>query len=386
MLQPHHTLVRRLVLASLLLALIALALGACGQSQPPTTIAQQERTVSYPGVAGVTLAGTLLIPTHRSGQRVPGIIIVAGSGPTDRNGNDPKLGLMTNLYQQIADQLAQQGIASLRYDKRGVGASTQAPKPRNPAQPTAQELAAVQDFQAWDNYVGDALATLRYLQQQPEIDPARTAPIGHSEGAYIVEELANPSQQLPHPPAALVVISGPGRPYDVGLREQIDHALQRDHASADTTAFVLSRYDAIVAGIKQTGHAPVQPLLEIEINPQVQLDIKSLMASLFSAYNDKFWQGAFKVNPVPLMQQYAGPVLVLQGAKDVQVFANEDTPLLDAALKSRQPDDHKTVIVPDASHNMKFVQDPNKDPGTAGPILPEVASTLRSWLAKKLKP
>lgn len=55
-------------------------------------------------------------------------------------------------------------------------------------------------------------------------------------------------------------------------------------------------------------------------------------------------------------------VLVLQGAKDIQVFVNEDTPLLDAALKSRTPDDHQVVIVPGASHNMKFVQDPTRVP------------------------
>jgi hypothetical protein len=54
----------------------------------------------------VTLAGTLVIPVHRPGQRVPGVVIVAGSGPTDRNGNDLKVGLVTNLYQEIADQLA----------------------------------------------------------------------------------------------------------------------------------------------------------------------------------------------------------------------------------------------------------------------------------------
>ena len=381
---------RHMLLVGLLAALVALLFVACGgQSQTTTATATaatgaSERDVTYPGVNGVTLAGTLEIPVHQPGQQVPGVIIVAGSGPVDRNGNESAAGFVTNLYQQIADQLAQQGIASLRYDKRGVGASTPVPHVANPNNPTPQELAAVQNFAAWDNYVGDAMATLAELQKQPEIDPARTGLLGHSEGTYIVEQIASTSQQLVHPPAALVVISAPGRPYDVVLREQLDHALQRDHTSADTTAFVLSHYDTIVAAIKATGHTPLDVLLEVEVNSQVPADIRQLMASLFTPFNDLFWAGAFKVHPVALMQQYSGPVLVLQGASDTQVFATEDTPLLDAALKSRSPDDHQTVIVPNTSHNMKAVQNPTTDAGISGPIVPEVASTLRSWLAQKL--
>ncbi len=66
------------------------------------------------------------------------------------------------------------------------------------------------------------------------------------------------------------------------------------------------------------------------------------------------------------------------------MFANEDTPLLDAALKSRTPDDLMIVIVPNVSHNLKFVQDPATEPGITGPILPEFAQALRTWLAGKL--
>lgn len=386
MLTRHRNQFRHILSVSLLAALAVLLLLACGQSQPSTgqTIPQSEREVTYPGVQGVNLVGTLVIPAHRPGQRVPGVIIVAGSGPTDRNGNDPQVGLVTDLYQQIADQLAQQGIASLRYDKRGVGASTPIPHVQNPNVPTPQELAAVQHFAAWGHYVDDALATFTYLQQQSEIDPARTGLLGHSEGTYIVEQVA--SGQFAHPPAALVLISAPGRPYDVLAREQVAHLLQRDQTSAETTAFVLAKYDTIVTGIKATGHTPLDALAEVEVNPQVPTDIKQLMAGLFTPYNELFWQGAYKVNPVALVKQYAGPVLVLQGALDTQVFATEDTPLLDAALKSRQADDHETVIIPNASHNLKMVQDPTTDLGFSGPMAPEAANTLRAWLARKLQP
>ncbi len=378
------TSMRRFIITatSLLLLLVLVACGSQAQTQTQsTTVTQGQRDVTYPGVAGVTLAGTLVIPAHKQGTRVPGVVIVAGSGPTDRNGNQLG-GITTDLYRQIADQLAQQGIASLRYDKRAIGGSTKLPLPKNPNQPTPEELKAMQDFVAWDNFVGDARATLKYLQQQPEIDPARTALIGHSEGSIIVGQVAAMGQGLAHPPAALVLISAPGRPIDVLLREQIAHQLEQ--LPAIPAAFVLSKYDEIIASLKQTGMPSATAFQDLRANSEVPLQLIQNLMVLFQPYLDEFWQGELKVDPAATVKQYPGPVLVLQGAKDIQVFANEDTPLLDAALKSRTPDDHQVVIVPNASHNMKFVQDPAKDPGIAGPVVPEFANALRTWLAGKL--
>ena len=68
----------------------------------------------------------------------------------------------------------------------------------------------------------------------------------------------------------------------------------------------------------------------------------------------------------------------------LQVFATEDTPLLDTALKSRTPDDHQIDIIPNTSHDMKSVQNPATDPGIIGPVVPECTNTLRHWLAEKL--
>ena len=364
-----------------------LCLSACGgqtqkQTQPQsTTVAQSQRDITYPGVGGVTLAGTLLIPAHQKGTQVPGAIIVAGSGPTDRNGNQPG-GLTTNLYSQLADQLAQQGIASLRYDKRAVGASSSYPVPKNPSEPTPGEIKALQDFFAWDNYVGDARATLSELQQQPEIDPARTALIGHSEGSIIVGQIAAMNQGLAHPPAALVLISAPGRPIDVILREQVAHQLERQPTIPE--AFVLSKYDEIIAGLRQTGKVPSAPFADLKANSKVPTQLTQNLEVLFQPAYDEFWYGELKVDPAAAIKHYPGPVLVLQGASDIQVFATEDTPLLDAALKSRTPDDHQIDIIPNTSHDMKFVQNPATDPGIIGPVVPECTDTLRHWLAEKL--
>src|SRR5579884_3406561 len=241
------------IIAIIMSVSILLSLAACGGSTQPSsngTVAQSEQDVTYPGFGGVTLAGTLVIPAHKAGAKVPGVVIIAGSGPVDRNGNEGT-SFVTDLYSQLADQLAQQGIASLRYDKRGVGASTPVPLPKDPNNPTPAEIKTIQDFAAWDNYVKDAKATLNYLQQQPEIDAAHTALVGHSEGSVIAGQVGVMTSGLVYPPAALVLISAPGRPLDVVLRDQIARQLAAQPSiPAD---FVLSKYDEIIASLRKTG-------------------------------------------------------------------------------------------------------------------------------------
>ena len=256
------------------------------------------------------------------------------------------------------------------------------PIPKDPNHPTPAEIKAIQDFAAWDNYVEDAKATLNFLQQQPEIDPAHTALIGHSEGSIISGQVAVMTSGLTYPPAALVLISAPGRPVDVGLREQIAQQLAAQPTiPAD---FVLSKYDEIIASLRQTGKPSAAAFADLQANSKVPPQFTRFLAVLFIAYNDEFWQGELKVDPAATLKQYPGPVLILQGASDVQVFATEDTPLLDSALKSRTPDDHQTTIIPNTSHNMKAVLNPATDPGITGPVVPQCANTLRHWLAGKL--
>src|SRR5258708_12862207 len=121
---------RPFLIITIISLFIMLCLSACGSQAQPSlhngTIAQNQRDVTYPGVSGVTLAGTLVIPAHKSGVKVPGVLIVAGSGPVDRNGNEGTA-FVTNLYSQLADQLAQQGIPTLPYNNPAA-----APTPPHP--------------------------------------------------------------------------------------------------------------------------------------------------------------------------------------------------------------------------------------------------------------
>ena len=136
--------------------LLAIAFPALAQ---PT-----ERPVDLATPTG-TIHGTLW--TTRGDTRVPVVLLVAGSGPTDRDGNQPRL--VNDSLKQLAASLAVEGIATLRYDKRGVGAS-------RAAAPAEKDL-------RFEHYVDDAVAWLEWLKADPRFSVV--ALLGHSEGAHI---------------------------------------------------------------------------------------------------------------------------------------------------------------------------------------------------------
>lgn len=130
-----------------------------------------ERELSFRS-SGTTLRGTLTLPADGAIGRRPAVLLIVGSGPLDRDSNHRRLRL--EISRALAESLAREGIASLRYDKRGVGASGGG------------------DWRAvgfWDG-VQDARAALEALGAQPEIDAERIAVAGHSEGALIATALA----------------------------------------------------------------------------------------------------------------------------------------------------------------------------------------------------
>jgi hypothetical protein len=117
----------------------------------------------------ITLHGTLSIPVVRNASKVPAVLLIQGSGPTDRDGNQPP-NQMPDLLKKVAYTLAKGGVASLRFDKRGLGGNL-------PHQP--DKLA---DFSRWENFVSDAVSAFSFLVARPEIDASRIAIFGHSEG------------------------------------------------------------------------------------------------------------------------------------------------------------------------------------------------------------
>lgn len=346
-----------------------------GLAQTPPT---SEREVAFTGSGGVKLAGTLVLPTRADGQRVPGVVYLPSGGQTDRNGNNAGSSSGSGLYKTMASALSDAGIASLRYDKRGVGASD--PTPGGDAEAT--------DFAAWENLVGDAAATLNYLQQQPEIDPARTALVGHSEGSILAEQVAAEGTGLANPPVALVLTGAPGRPFDVVVREIISNTVSEQitlGTPQDTAQLLLTTYDQEIARLRQNGQIAAEPLATLQNEGALSNRVKNPILGLFDSKSAKYWSGILKVDPAKMVATYSGPVLLMQGEKDTQVSPIKDAPALDAALKSRPNDDHETFFVPNASHWLKVAQAGADVSGTEGPVVPEAVSKLTTWLDAKFQ-
>lgn len=112
--------------------------------------------ISFTSNDGAVLAGTLTMPGGTV-EKVPALVLLQGSGPTDRDSNQPPV-LRTDLLRQLAEGLAQKGIATLRYDKRGMHANA----PGLPTDP--KDYAAYFD---WHRFVDDAYAAYAFLRAQP---------------------------------------------------------------------------------------------------------------------------------------------------------------------------------------------------------------------------
>src|SRR5262249_17067560 len=151
------------------------------------------------------LAGTLTLP-KRAPTRGPAVLIIAGSGPTDRDGNGPLIS--TDAYRMLAAGLAAQGIRSLRYDKRGLGRT---------APPAGPEAAG-----RFDDFVHDAAAAAADLGRRPHVSSVVMA--GHSEGGLVAMRAARETTV-----AGIVLIAVPARPLADLLRAQFLGAPLPEH-------------------------------------------------------------------------------------------------------------------------------------------------------------
>jgi alpha-beta hydrolase superfamily lysophospholipase len=301
----------------------------------------------FAGAAGVTLSGTLVLPTISELQRVPGVVLVAGSGPTDRDGNNRYVAEKIDLLKQVAELLGRIGIATLRYDKRGIGASTPMPE---------SSLGAQERFWAWDHFVADVQAAHAELLRHDEIKPYATALLGHSEGGLLSLAAAQAMGQEPGKkgPYAIVLASTPGRP----LRDIVHDQIARNAPTFAATA------DRIMKTIVDTGHAPDDTPRELKL--------------VFPDSVGGFLQRALTFDPAKVLESIDASCLLLQGAADTQVVPMGDIqPLVDALRRRSKPGE--VAVFPEVSHNLKTVSGPS-DPGFAGPIAPGVASKLSSWL------
>ena len=278
------------------LLLCSALLNAAPQSSAHSSVQQPVRLYTAQG----TLHGTLLKPSGT--QPVSVALLIAGSGPTDRDGNNPEGGQSDSL-KRLAQSLAKHGIASLRYDKRGVAAS-------RAATPNERDLSV-------DRYVSDAVAWAHLLKANPAFD--RLILIGHSEGALIASLAAEQAQA-----DALVAIAGSSRPIDQLLREQLASRLPPNLLEQSNQLL-----DRLLAG-QLTPQVPQQ--LQVLFRPSVQPYLISLL----------------RQNPGQAFARLKIPTLIVQGSHDIQVSVADAQ-----ALQAAKPD-AELLIIPGMNHLLRI--------------------------------
>lgn len=276
------------------------------------------------------ITGTLTLPNETS--KMPVVLIIAGSGSTDRNGNNPMM--RNESLQKLAYGLAANNIASLRFDKRGIGESKSAAK-------SEADL-------RFEDYISDAKEWIELLKKDKRFSKVIVA--GHSEGSLIGMIAAL------HQAHSFVSIAGAGKSADKILKEQ----LGAQPAAVKDASFPI--IDSLVMG-KLVQHVP--GMLNALFRPSVQPYMIS-------------W---FHYDPQTEIKKLTIPVLILQGTNDLQV-TEEDAHLL-ANANTRA----ELAFIKNMNHIFRIVEGDRKENLATyitpeQPISEELVSTIAAFAKK----
>jgi len=292
---------------------------------------------------GLKLEGTLTLP--EAPRPCPAVVMIVGSGLVDRDENHKKLPI--DVMRQLAVRFAQDGIASLRYDKRGVGAS---------------------DGDFWtaglsDN-VDDAAAAVACLRSQPGVDPERVFVLGHSEGATICIQLAGAHE----PVAGAILLAGVGRHGEEAL------LWQGEQVVPGMTGFNKWLIGALHVDIRKSQQKAFAKIAKSTKDSYRVQGIRKI--------NAKWMREFLAYDPAEDLARIEVPVLAITGSKDIQV----DPADLDimAGLVSSEFEPH---VVPDLTHLLRADSSPIPSINTyreqlKDPVDPRVIGLVTDWLAR----
>jgi hypothetical protein len=259
-----------------------------------------ERAVTAPG-PGAVLAGTMV----DAGKRSPVILIIPGSGPTDRDGNNP-LGIKAGTYRLLAEALGREGISTVRTDKRGMFGSRKAVADANKV--NMADYAA--DTRSWVSSI------------RRSTDAKCVWLLGHSEGGLVALTAAQRREGI----CGVITVAAVGRKIGTVLRQQ----LAENPANAPYLAAANQAIDSLETG-KRVDAASLPPPLRTLFAQ----DVQSLLIDLFAE------------NPAALAAKLKLPLLIVQGDNDIQVTVEDARALAAAQPKA------ELAILPGVNHVLK---------------------------------
>jgi pimeloyl-ACP methyl ester carboxylesterase len=266
--------------------------GSQSPSSAPVSSATRQAVVMTEPIILETPTGKLFgsLELPKSSAPFPIALIIAGSGPTDRNGNSPAISGANNSLKYLAEGLAAQGIASVRYDKRGVAESRKA--------------ATTESDLRFETYIDDAVLWGKQLRADKRF--SALVVIGHSEGSLIGMVAAQKMGA-----DAFVSIAGAGRPAPLALLDQLKGKLPAD---------LQTRAETIIKDLSEGKLAE---------------DVPPALAPLFRRSVQPYLISYFKYDPAKEIAKLSIPVLIAQGTTDIQVNPQESKLLSQANPSAR---------------------------------------------------
>ena len=311
------------------------------------SVAARQVPVSWPNdeqirvpANGFSLAGTLSTPLTAAAGPRPAVVLIGGSGPTDRDEmlfNIPVLG-------QVANSLAEAGFITLRYDKRGVGQSG-----------GRAESASLTD------YTEDLRAAVKLLADRKDVDPKRIAVIGHSEGGAVALMAASKDKRI----AAVVLLAANGVTGAELVLEQQQHVLGRSTLSAAEKQQKLELQKKVIAAVI-TGKGWEQ----FSAQDRRQVD------------NPEF-QSILMNDPAKVMPDVRQPVLIVQGELDTQVAPSNADRLEELARKRKNAPPVQVARVPGINHLLVSAMTGEVDEYASlkdKTVSPAVTNAIANWL------
>lgn len=270
--------------------------------EPAKTIAMDASVAETPILLKTfngSISGTLTMPKSANGK-IPVVLIIAGSGPTDRDGNSPRAGINPNSYKLLANVLGINGIASVRYDKRMIGQSVTSSKEK--------EL-------RFEDYVDDAVGLINTLNDDGRF--SKVIVLGHSEGSLI--GLLSIREQ---PVKAFISVAGAGQSADKIVTEQMK----------SQPKYIADKFKTMLDSLRK---GKFTEDIDPKLYPIARRDIQPYLMS---------W---FRYDPTKEIKKAKVPVLILQGTNDIQVT------VADAEKLKKADSDAKLVIITGMNHVMK---------------------------------
>ena len=349
-----------------------------------------DKNIVFTSKSGIELHGSIRLPKDLS-HKHSAVLIISGSGPVDRNGNSPsQLGIPQinlDIYNWIADILAEQGIASLRYDKLTSGVTGLGPYASDPSSLVEQSFDKL--------FVEPAQDALSFLAKQPGIDPDNIVILGHSEGGLIAMLIANIDKASIKPAGLVLAEPSYGRFLDIVSRQLDDQIKQAKMSPAEEGLLA----DWVIKGVEDIRNGKLQDKSRTITQPidspsktakQWQDMIQSIV---YQRMSNNLIKTEDEIDPCELAPNIKLPILITSGSKDFNTPPNAKGPAgsgvwaLAQAFKKHNEDNLKYVELKNVVHILRDVgeQDANTLPLASQvkyPYSKQFKKELRDFLSK----